>query len=41
MGWKLYDLLKVDSIEISEETFNIRPDYKQGDKSMGKIYCEI
>jgi len=41
MGWKLYDLSKADSIEMLNETFEVRPDYKQGDKGMDEIYCEI
>lgn len=41
MGWKLYDLSKADSISIIEETFETRSDYKQGDKGMSKIFCEI
>ena len=41
MGWKLYDLSKSDSIEVLEDTFNVRPDYKSGDKGMSEIYCEI
>lgn len=41
MGWKLYDLAKADSIEMLEDTFDVRPDYKPGDKGMTEIYCEI
>lgn len=42
MGWKLYDLSKASSIEISEDTFiNPRPGYVKGDKGMVVIYCEL
>lgn len=41
MGWKMYDLGKADDIEVTEETFETRSDYKQGDKHMSKIFVEI
>ncbi len=41
MGWKLYDLSKADSIEVLGDNFNVRPDYKSGDRGMSKIFCEI
>lgn len=41
MGWKMYDLSKADDIVITEDTFEVRRDYKQGDKGMSKIYAEI
>lgn len=41
MGWKLYDLGKADSIEVSDDTFKTRSDYKSGDKGMSEIYTEI
>lgn len=41
MGWKLYDLGKADNIEILDETFEVRSDYKRGDKGMSEIFCEI
>lgn len=41
MGWKMYDLGKADDIEVSNDTFNTRSDYKPGDKGMSKIYAEI
>ena len=41
MGWKLYDLSKADNIEFLNETFDVRDDYKKGDKGMSKIFCEI
>ena len=41
MGWKLYDLSKADDIEVLDETFDIRDDYKKGDKGMSRIFAEI
>lgn len=41
MGWKLYDLSKADNIEILDESFEVRDDYKKGDKGMSRIFCEI
>jgi len=41
MGWKLYDLSKADSITMIDEIFETRSDYKQGDRGMTEIYCEI
>ncbi|GHT34541.1 hypothetical protein AGMMS49574_22170 [Bacteroidia bacterium] len=41
MGWKLYDLSKADDIEVLDETFEVRDDYKRGDKDMAKIFAEI
>lgn len=41
MGWKLYDLSKADDIQMLDDTFNTRFDYKKGDKGMSRIYCEI
>lgn len=41
MGWKLYDLSKTDNIEILDETFDVRDDYKKGDKGMSRIFSEI
>lgn len=41
LGWKLYDLSKADSIEVLDKTFETRPDYKQGDRGMNDIFCEI
>lgn len=41
MGWKLYDLSKAKNMKVLDETFNVRGDYKKGDKGMSSIYCEI
>lgn len=41
MGWKMYDLGKADDVEVSEETFETRDDYRKGDKGMSKIYAEL
>ena len=41
MGWKMYDLRKADDIEVSNDTFNTRSDYKSGDKGMSEIYTEV
>lgn len=42
MGWKLYDLSKVDDLNISGKTFySPRPGYKKGDRGMDDIYCEL
>lgn len=41
MGWKLYDFGKADNIEILDEIFKVRPDYKREDRGMSEIFCEI
>lgn len=41
MGWKMYDLGKADDIEVSDEPFSTKNDYKRGDKGMSEIYAEI
>jgi len=41
MGWKMYDLGKVDDIEVSDNTFSTRTGYNRGDKGMSQIYTEI
>ena len=41
MGWKMYDLEKAEDIKVLEDTFDVRGDYKQGDKGMVQIYKEI
>lgn len=42
MGWKLYDISKISSLQILDDLlFESRFDYKKGDKSMVLIYCEI
>ncbi|WP_343531957.1 hypothetical protein [Pedobacter sp.] len=41
MGWKMYDLGKADDITVTEETFEVRSEYKRGDKGMSVIYAEI
>ncbi|EOG6896196.1 conserved hypothetical protein [Flavobacterium psychrophilum] len=41
MGWKMYDLGKADDIDVSDEHFSTRNDYKRGDKGMSEIYAEI
>lgn len=41
MWWKMYTLSKMQQIQIMEDTFNPRNDYKRGDKDMMKIYIEI
>ena len=41
-GWKLFDMSKLSSIIITDETFNkIRPKYNPKDPQMSKIYCKI
>ncbi len=41
MGWKMYDVSKAESIQIRVDIFEIRNDYKKGDKGMSEIYCEL
>lgn len=42
MGWKMYDLSKVDGIIVSDETFDgPRAGYNPGDKGMSHIYAEL
>jgi len=41
MGWKMYDLGKADDIDVTEDTFDVRSDYKRGDMGMSEIYAEI
>ncbi|OCB70134.1 hypothetical protein B0A79_01335 [Flavobacterium piscis] len=41
MGWKIYDLRKADDIEVTNDTFSTRNDYKRGDQGMSEIYAEI
>ena len=41
LGWRLYDLSKVDDIEVFDETFDVRDSYKKGDRGMSRIYAEI
>lgn len=41
MGWKMYDLSKAEDICLLDETFEIRDDYKKGDKGMSRIFCEL
>lgn len=41
MGWKMYDLGKSDDIVVTEDTFEVRSNYKRGDKGMSFIYAEI
>lgn len=41
MGWKMYDLGKAEDIETTEDTFEVRSDYKRGDRGMSEIYAEI
>ncbi len=41
MGWKLYDLSKVDDIEVLDQIFEVRDNYKKGDKGMSRIFIEI
>lgn len=41
MGWKMYDLGKADDIDVTEDKFDVRSDYKRGDKGMSEIYAEI
>lgn len=41
MGWKLYDLSKANNIEVEDDIFEIREDYKKGDKGMSIIFSEI
>ncbi|WP_394675340.1 hypothetical protein [uncultured Chryseobacterium sp.] len=41
MGWKMYDLGKANDIDVTEDVFDVRKDYKKGDKGMSEIYAEI
>ncbi|WP_295793693.1 hypothetical protein [Mucilaginibacter sp.] len=42
MGWKLYDISKVELIVIREDSYiEIRPGYSRGDKGMISIYHEL
>lgn len=41
MGWKMYDLSKVENLRVLEESFQVREGYNPGDKGMSQIYCEI
>lgn len=41
LGWKLYDLSKIYDLSVLEEMFEVRDDYKPGDKGMVDIYIEI
>lgn len=41
MGWKMYDLSKAKNIQVLNESYEIRKDYKRGDKGMNRIYCEL
>ncbi len=41
MGWKVYDLGQASDIQILSDIFEIREDYKKGDKGMSEIYLEI
>lgn len=41
MGWKLYDISKTEAIITTETKFEVRSDYKRGDKGMAEIYAEI
>lgn len=41
MGWKMYDLSKAEDIVLLDDTFEIRDDYKKGDKGMTRIFCEL
>lgn len=41
MWWRLYTVKKMQGIEVLDDNFIIRNDYKRGDKDMIKIYKEI
>ncbi|MCA0348730.1 MAG: WYL domain-containing protein [Bacteroidetes bacterium] len=41
MWWRMYTLSKMQQIQIVEDTFSSRNDYKRGDKDMIRIYREI
>lgn len=41
LTWKMYTLSKADNIEVLDETFEVRGDYKKGDKGMSRIFAEI
>lgn len=41
MGWKIYDLSKARNFNITDEIFDIRYDYKKGDKGMIRIFIEL
>jgi len=41
LGWKMFDLSKVTSIIILDDIFTNEKDYKQGDRGMKTIFCEI
>lgn len=41
-GWKILNLSKIESIELTEDTFEPRPDYRRGDSVMtGGIIAEV
>ena len=42
MGWKLYDLSNISSINLLDERFESpRPGYKRGDSAMSIIYIQL
>ncbi len=41
MGWKMYDLAKAENITLLNKSFDIRDDYKKGDKGMSEIFSEL
>lgn len=41
LGWKLLDISKIRSVEVLDQNFNVRFDYKRNDKAMMRIYSQI
>ncbi len=42
MGWKMYNMSKAEDLNVLDETFDSpRPGYREGDRGMNEIFCEI
>lgn len=37
----MYDLGKTDNIDVTDYTFDVKSNYKRGDKGMSEIYSKI